>query len=49
MICVLQVSKTAEPPVVKIFDYNKQKYIAQTKEKERSKSKVRYFLTIEYF
>ncbi|XP_057769219.1 translation initiation factor IF3-1, mitochondrial [Salvia miltiorrhiza] len=36
---LVEVDKNGKPPVCKIFDYNKQKYIRQTKEKERAKSK----------
>ncbi|KAL1554457.1 translation initiation factor IF3-1, mitochondrial-like [Salvia divinorum] len=36
---LVEVDKTGKPPVCKIFDYNKQKYIQHTKEKERAKSK----------
>ncbi|XP_042004243.1 translation initiation factor IF3-1, mitochondrial-like [Salvia splendens] len=36
---LVEVDKTGKPPVCKIFDYNKQRYIQQTKEKERAKSK----------
>ncbi|KAH6768647.1 hypothetical protein C2S51_013983 [Perilla frutescens var. frutescens] len=36
---LVEVDKNGKPPVCKIFDYNKQKYLQQTKEKERAKSK----------
>ncbi|EYU37972.1 hypothetical protein ABFS82_02G006500 [Erythranthe guttata] len=33
------VDMVSKPPVCKIFDYNKEKYLQQTKERERSKNK----------
>ncbi|KAG6413535.1 hypothetical protein SASPL_126249 [Salvia splendens] len=36
---LVEVDKTGKPPVCKIFDYNRQRYIQQTKEKDRAKSK----------
>lgn len=45
ILCILQVDRTATPPVCKIYDYHREKYLIRLKEKERSKSKVAYFLT----
>ncbi|KAF6139235.1 hypothetical protein GIB67_007982 [Kingdonia uniflora] len=36
---LVEVQRTANPPVCKIMDFNREKYKQQTKEKERSKSK----------
>ncbi|KAL6525964.1 hypothetical protein OROHE_015488 [Orobanche hederae] len=36
---LVEVDRQAKPPVCKIFDYHKQKYVHQAKEKERAKSK----------
>ncbi|XP_047939048.1 translation initiation factor IF3-1, mitochondrial [Salvia hispanica] len=36
---LVEVDKTGKPPVCKIFDYNRQRYIQHAKEKERAKSK----------
>ncbi|PIM97171.1 hypothetical protein CDL12_30361 [Handroanthus impetiginosus] len=37
---LVEVDRHAKPPVCKIMDYHKEKYIQQTKEKERAKSKA---------
>ncbi|XP_051147334.1 translation initiation factor IF3-1, mitochondrial isoform X2 [Andrographis paniculata] len=37
---LVEVDRHAIPPVCKIFDYHKEKYLHQTKEKERAKSKT---------
>ncbi|KAL6517457.1 hypothetical protein OROMI_033158 [Orobanche minor] len=36
---LVEVDRQAKPPVCKIFDYHKHKYVHQAKEKERAKSK----------
>lgn len=46
ILCILQVQRTAKPPVCKLMDYQREKYEQRVKEKERIKSKVDYFLKI---
>ncbi|KAL8093774.1 translation initiation factor IF3-1, mitochondrial [Apium graveolens] len=36
---LVEVDRNAKPPVCKIFDYNREKYVKELKEKERAKSK----------
>lgn len=40
LLPILQVDRNAKPPVCKIMDYHREKYVKKLKEKERAKSKV---------